>query len=680
MARRVRSIGRRPVTVLATTLLVAIGGIVGSSSTVSAQAGGGSVELVAQSAWIDDGGVFDIQVRVAGASPDSMVTLRIHEPVGSRLELLAEAVPTTDPLLEIGPILLSDLQATSNEILALQVAIVGPRTAEPGSDLGNEDDPLPVLRTEGGSGIYPIDVTLATPEGETADRFLTHLLELPRGRQSPPLQVVFIAPVDLEPGLSPTGEPDRSPDTARLETLLDAMEIHAEVEVTLDMAPETLSSLVRSDSEVGREVLERLATLTSPDEILPSAHVRVDEQAWLDAELDEELAELYDSGDRATLVALGFTPDRSVALLDPTLSDSGLDWLADQGVQGVIVRSAGLSRAPAATLDQAMHRQFLLPTEGGRSVPALESDTLFDRYLTGPGSAVLRANRLLADLTLIALERPDLRRSVTLIAPDDWTPDAQFLNVVLAGVERIPVIDGASPKTALSSTDFAPAAGEGSIGPPMRRELTPVDAATLGPFRTEYNQAASAIDSWRTVLTADPESTDRLLELLRLSADQRLDPSTRSAYIDSVYRLIDEQKVSALVTPDAETITLTGRETTLPIIVENRLEDPVSVVLVLDCEKLDFPEGAEVAVTLAPGSNRIEVPIEVLASGDSPIRVQILSPDRAVLLDSSEVVVRSFSFPGAGIVIGIGSIVVLVLWWLRQSRHPRGTLEPSPTI
>ena len=176
------------------------------------------------------------------------------------------------------------------------------------------------------------------------------------------------------------------------------------------------------------------------------------------------------------------------------------------------------------------------------------------------------------------------------------------------------------------------------------------------------------------------ESTKRLTDLLRISADQRLSDAERTAYIDTVYRLIDEQKTSALVTPDAETITLTGRETDLPVIVDNRLDDPVSVVLLLDSEKLAFPDGAEVPVTLQPGRNRIEIPIEVLASGDSPIRVQILSPDRAVLLESSEVVVRSFTFSGVGIVIGVGSIIVLVLWWLRHSRPSQGTLEASPTV
>ena len=667
-----------------TTRFLAIAVLVFAMSAVTAQPARaqnrGSVELVAQSAWIDDGGVFDIQVRVAGASPDSAVRIRVHEAIRSRLELHSDTAPLTEPLLEIGPIPLSELQATSNEILALQIAIVGPRTAEPGRDLEGDDDLLPVLRTSGESGVYPIEVLLERPDGSIVDRFQTTLLELPRGLRSPPLQVVLIAPIDLPPGLTPDGLQAESIDTTVLDTWVTAMEIHPATPVTLDLPPAGMDSIEGAAAPESIDLLDRLAAVTTAEQLLPGAHVRVEDQAWLDAELGDELADLYDYGGLVSARTLGFAPDRAVALLDRSMNRDGLDWLAEQGIQGVITRPDTLTPAPGASRIRGLTRQFLIPTEAGNSVPALESDSLLPRHLTGEESPVLRANRLLADLTMIALEDPELRRSAIVLAPAGWVPDPQFLNVVLAGIERIPVIDGASPREALSSTDFAPAAGDGTIGPPLRRELVPIESSGLGPFRTEYNQAASAIASWKTVLSADPESTRRLTDLLRISADERLSDAERSAYIDTVYRLIDEQKDSALVTPDAETITLTGRETDLPIVVENRLDDPVTVVLLLDSEKLAFPDGAEVAVTLQPGRNRIEVPIEVLASGDSPIRVQILSPDRAVLLDSSEVVVRSFSFSGVGIVIGVGSIVFLVLWWLRHSRPHRGTLEPSATV
>ena len=661
--------------VLAAILLAAT---VGAPSAAHAQ-NRGSVELVAQSAWIDDGGVFDIQVRVAGAGPDSTVRILVHEPLGSRAELHAQLIPGGAPLLEIGPMPLSELQATSNEILALQIAIVGPRTAEPGRDLGDEDDPLPVLRTSGDSAVYPVEVLLERPDGSITDRLTTTLLELPRGLRSPPLQVVLIAPIDLGPGLTPTGEPVPSLETTTLDAWVDAMEIHPDAPVTLEIPAVGFDAIARAGTDLDEELVQRLGEVTTADQILPTAHVRLEDQAWLDAELHDELEALYDHGARVTADAVGFAPDAPVALLDRSMGADGLDWLVGQGIQGVITRSETLTPAPGAIEGAALDRQFLIPTEAGETVPALESDRLLQQHFGADGNPVLRANRLLADLTMIALQDPDRRRSAVIVAPEGWIPEPQFLNVALAGIERIPVIEGASPRAAFVSTDFAPDAGDGTIGPPLVRDLVPAEPTGLGPFRTEYNQAASAIASWATVLAADPESTRLLTDLLRIAADERIPAVDKSAYIDTVYRLIDEQKDSALITPAAETITLTGRETDLPLVVENQLADPVNVVLFLDSEKLAFPEGAEIPVTLQPGRNRIEIPIEVLASGDSPIRVQILSPDRAVLLDSSRVVVRSLSFSGVGIVIGAGSIAFLVLWWLRHSRPRRATLEPSPT-
>ena len=111
--------------------------------------------------------------------------------------------------------------------------------------------------------------------------------------------------------------------------------------------------------------------------------------------------------------------------------------------------------------------------------------------------------------------------------------------------------------------------------------------------------------------------------------------------------------------------------------IDNTLDFAARVLLVLDSEKLTFPEGREIDIVLEPGSNRIEIPIEARASGDSPIRVQILSPDRSVLLGSSEVLVRTFSFSGVGVAIGVAAVVVLVLWWLRQRGSRRDTLQPA---
>ena len=64
------------------------------------------------------------------------------------------------------------------------------------------------------------------------------------------------------------------------------------------------------------------------------------------------------------------------------------------------------------------------------------------------------------------------------------------------------------------------------------------------------------------------------------------------------------------------------------------------------------------------------------ASGDSPIQIQVLSPDGLVLLGSTEVLVRTFAFSGVGIAIGAIAIIVLFFWWLRHVRGARATVDP----
>ena len=99
--------------------------------------------------------------------------------------------------------------------------------------------------------------------------------------------------------------------------------------------------------------------------------------------------------------------------------------------------------------------------------------------------------------------------------------------------------------------------------------------------------------------------------------------------------------------------------------------------MILTSGELDFAEGSEIVRTLEPGPNRILVPIIARASGDSPIQIQVLSPDGLVLLGSTEVLVRTFAFSGIGIAIGAVAIIVLFFWWLRHVRGNRpATVEP----
>lgn len=637
-----------------------------------------SLELVAQSAWVDDGGIYDIQVRVAGADPDSSVVLRAYPPWPDRSSFLLRDLGENEPVLELDPVALGDLQGTSNEVIALQLGLIGPNSTVD-SD-GDDGPPLDLLVTDGGSAVHPIEVLLLDPDGVVADSILTSLIELPRSQRSSPMDAAIVLEAHLPVGTLPDGTASLDEQaTAGLGVLAEAAATHPDAGVALSISPEFLVALDRSEDPAGREVLDTMRDSLVDEQVLPNPYVEISEQAWIDVELSGALAELYAIGAEATASVIGHTPDPAVMLLDGSVTDVGLDVLVDLGVQGVVVLPAQVEPLDRSIFPQTLTTRFLVPTDNGRAIPGLTADAGLSSHFTNPGGAVYNANRLLADLTLLALQNSDVRQAAVVVPPTDWIPDSRFLNVLLSGIERIPVVRGATPRDALATTAFTPEQGLSTLSPPLRRALRPQQQPQdLGSYRTEFNQAQSAIDAWSSVISGDRESTARLNELLRVSADSRHNEAERAAYIDAIYSLIDSQKSGSITTPENETITLTGRFSDIPVVVENNLGVEASVLLLLDSEKLSFPDGREVPITLSPGPNRIELPIEARASGDSPIRIQVLSPDRSILLGSSEVLVRTFAFSGVGIIIGIAAIIVLLLWWLRHRRSTRDTVEILP--
>ncbi len=659
-------------------------------SAVSAQ-GIGSIELVAQSSWIDDGGIFNAQVRVAGADPDSTVVVRVFPPWLERDDFLRGDYGVEPPLLELDPIVLSERQETSNEVLPIQLEVVGPSTPariDPDADADTDaedpdtEPPLPQLVTDGGSAVYPIEITLVDPAGEVLDTVLTSLIELPRQSRAA-LQTAFVLEAPTPSAVTADGNSALSDEqVAELKILVDAIAQHPEANVSLSITAETLVGLERSTLPEAQETLILLRESLTSEQLITTPFANVEEQAWLDAGLALELDELYAAGARTSTEIIGVQPEPSVMLLDRTINSEGLAHFAERGVEGAIVRPAQIAPLDERVFTQALTTRFLIPADGTEPMPALVADGGLANHFTSEGGIAERANRMLADLTMLSLQNADVRQAVVVNPPEAWVPDATFLNVVLSGLERIPAITGATPLDALSNTAFTPSRGIGTLSPPLRRILSPRrQPSELLSYRTDFSQAASAIDSWTTVIASDTISGQRLNELLQLSTNAALDDNQRQSYIDTVYQVIDDQKTDSITTPTGETITLTGRRSQVPIIVENNLAVDASVLLLLDSEKLAFPEGRELEVVLTPGSNRIEIPIDARASGDSPIRIQIFSPDRSVLLGSSEILVRAFVFSGVGLIIGVLAIIVIVIWWLRHWRASRVTVDetlPAP--
>ena len=660
--------------------VIALVGMSGSSMLTAQSLG--SFELVAQSSWVDQGGIFNAQVRVAGADADSTVMFEVLAPWEDRGAFLTADTSGAETLLTVGPIVLSEVQDTSNEVIGLEVE-VGRQSTTPAPPQNDESDDVPNaaprLITNGEPAVYPLVASLLTADGEVIDSFVSSIIHLPRRPVRSTLATSLILESPIGNSIDTDGASTLTTDEiAELLILVEAIAQHPNDNVSLSITGETLLSLQRTESPEATEILEMIGNGFSADQLLPEPFTQLEEQAWIDAGLTNELVDLYARSAQATAELTGIEPNGSVVVLDSTVTSAGLAELQSLGVEGIVADPGVFEPVDPVFFPESLTTRFLVPAPDIDPLPAMAFDNDLANHFVAGNGAVIDANRMLADLTLLSFQYPDTSQGAFVRPPADWLPDATFLNVLLSGLERIPSINSTSPEQVLAITSFTPARGIDSLSPPLQRELQPEQAPDdLRAYRTEFSQAQATIEAWSTVIASNTEDVGRLNELLELSTSSDHDDTDRNAYIDQIYSIIDTQRIDSITTPPTETITLTGRRSDVPILIDNNLDSDTAVLLLLDSEKLDFPEGREIDAVLTPGSNRIEVPIEARGSGDSPIRIQVFSPDRSILLGSSEIVVRLLAFSGVGVLIGGVAILVLLGWWLRHLRSARGTVKDS---
>ena len=679
------TLARRNPRMLAAVVAVAIlSASVSTTSPAGAQASG-LLELVAQSSWVDERGIFNAQVRVAGADSEASVSFRVFPAWEGRAEFAGGVISQdAEPLLELDPIMLSEVQDTSNEVLSIELEVSRlPISPVTNAEEATEDAVLPTPRlvTDGAPSVFPLEVALLGPDGSLVDSFLTSIIYLPRFALGRALATSIIFESPIGPSIRPDGTSTLTEeDLEELRILVDAIAQHPNGMVALSIPGETLLSMARSELPAAEEILSLIQDRFTAEQLLPRPFTDLEDQAWVDAGFERELAEFYEANVEVTEELTGITTQSTVIFLGESVDVDGLVALSDLGAEGVIVREEQVTTLDRSTFPDELTTRFLLQTTPrGEPVPSIAVSTDLSEHFDDETPVPLTANRLLGDLTMFALTNPGLSQGVVITPPTDWVPNEQLLNVVLSGLERIPVLRGASPVEVLSTTAFTPSSGINTLSSPLQRQLDPrIEPTNLRSYRTEFSQAQATIESWSTVIIGDMESVDRLNELLELSANRAFDGERQLTYIDQIYQVIDIQRTDSITTQEAETFTLTGRNSDVPVVVNNNLEIDAAVLLLLDSEKLRFPEGREIEVVLAPGSNRIEVPIEALASGDSPIRVQVFSPDRTILLGSSEILIRTLAFSGVGVIIGTIAIAVLLLWWLRHRKRARGTVEDVP--
>lgn len=299
----------------------------------------------------------------------------------------------------------------------------------------------------------------------------------------------------------------------------------------------------------------------------------------------------------------------------------------------------------------------------------------FDALRRADVEAPLALQNLFAEIAMIHSELPGTDgRVLTLSVPALWTPDAATVERFLRGLARAPWLEPMTPR-------------EASLGAPEIRERRVVEVAgDVGaqPDETFYSTVAEAqrtLDSFRAAVGSSPSGrVDRLAKNL-LVAVSRLwwgDEALQAqglAYAQATQREVEEQ-LGNISVGGVDAITMTSRRGDVQLQISNENAYAVTVELALTSEKLTFDETLSELRVPADGTLTVEVEATAEASGTFPLQVSLETPDGYPIAEKT-VTIRSTEFNRVGVVVTLGALGFLILFYVFRGVRGRGASTES---
>lgn len=382
----------------------------------------------------------------------------------------------------------------------------------------------------------------------------------------------------------------------------------------------------------------------------------------------------------ATASALGRESDTTVAWPLGGLADGEtLGAFRRAGAKTVVLSSASLvfDREPTYTptgrarVDAEGAPLEVLVADQGLS-DALAGD------LSVPGSPAMAMQRFLAETALITLERPNQARTILVAPPRRWAPPAGWSGTLLDTVDRTPWVRTVS-LSALSKTHvpaayagarltYAPAAADAELSSAQVARMTQASTAATevirllarpGPLETDYLGAlfGSISTAWRDNRVAGRDYAGQVVD--RINGDM------------GEVRILGRTLV-----------TLSSTRGTIPLTVENALEQSIKVRPVLRPlvgSRLTVTNPG--LITIGAGRKQtFQVPAEASANGITQVEVQLLDATGQPFGPATQLRVNVTSFGKVGLIVLIAAGSVLfgtaIVRNVRRVRHR--SAESSP--
>ncbi len=665
-------------------------------AAVTAVHSSGPLVLLAQTPWVIPGQTFDLHLQAdvpAGAEADLGVAVAVF-PCLSSVSAFDQSVtsgPTGSPVSSTtAPLPVHALAALPTGGFDLPMPVV---TGASGSGSGSTGPGFTIHLlandAECGafpSGVYPVRVQLVdTGNGRVLGSLVTHLVYTQASATTQRLRVAVVLPVQTTVGAAtapPTAALVARPGAAiatpsadalaAVTSMIAALSEHSSVPVTLQVSGQTVGLLAGSAHQTALSQLAGLAGAASVHELTAAPYTPVDAAALIGAGLPDELSLQIARGSEIVAAATGQPVPDPRAGLGAWITNDGLDGatvaaLVADGYGQLVLPSSALGATPASG---STTQPFSLSNGRGSAVRVMASDPdLAARFTADPGDPVLAAYQLSAELAQLYYEQPNgtSPRAVVAVAPTPWTDSPAFVDTLLGSLSANPMVQ---PVTTDQLFSLFPTAAACRNGP--CRLVAPT--ATTGLPTTAIVTQRQRVNAFAAAAPGNQALGQQLGDLVLAGEAEILRPAQQSAVLHNAGAAVDAQ-LGLLSVEGDQSITLTASSGNVPVTVLSNASYVVTGSLTLSSDKLLFDNGQtewSKSITLPPRYTKVVyVHVRTRASGTARMDVALRSPDGLLQLATGEISVRSTATSVVGIVLSIGAIAVLLVWWVRTSRKRR---------
>ncbi|TGJ95926.1 hypothetical protein DLJ96_09020 [Actinotalea fermentans ATCC 43279 = JCM 9966 = DSM 3133] len=288
--------------------------------------------------------------------------------------------------------------------------------------------------------------------------------------------------------------------------------------------------------------------------------------------------------------------------------------------------------------------------------------------------------RLLADLAVVASERPTESRHLVVALPRSWDPDDAALSTVLGALHGAAWVD-VSPVDELLASPVPDVARS----PLAEAEVT--DGTLPAAEMNKLQRARTEVADFATIAT-DPAPVVQGAEpalVVPTAIAYRSLPDERTEAVEAAVEGAALIRSTVSVVPRGLDVMLINTSGNLPVRVRNTLDQPVTVQVALRPDNallkvVSFPAGP------VPAGAEVDfkVPVRAIGSGDVSVSVELLSvPVGTVVSPPSEFVVQvraEWENTGTAIFAGLVALLMIGGIWrtIRRGRSPRRVAELTP--